>query len=178
MQKSIGRISGDQMTLKPNDIYFLEKTVWTHEDFDSMGWHDVTIHGITFCPEDYEFVLDVDYMFAWVDPEPPSPGYTFWMSPATLVFQNVNNFKARIEDPLGLTIMDVERKDPRPPKNVEHIPFKTEWTWKIDLLQGEIEFSAVGYRQYTRRKPVRHSTQRFSPEERGSVSFERPEGFL
>ena len=166
------------MALRPDEIYTLEKPVWTHEDFDSMGWHDVMIHAITFCPEDYEFVLDVDYMFAWVDPEPPSPGYSFWMSPATLVFQNVNNFKAQIEDPLGLTIMDISRKDPRPPKNVEYISLKTEWTWTIDLLQGRVEFSAAGYRQYTRRTPIRASQQRFSAENRGGISFDRPEELI
>jgi hypothetical protein len=164
------------MALKPGEIYTLEKSVWTHEDFESMGWHDVTIHAITFCPKAYEFVLDVDYIFAWVHPEPPSPGFSFWVSPATLVFQNVINFKAQIEDPMGLQIMDINRKEPRPPKNADHIPQKIEWTWTIELLQGDIEFSSVGFRQYTRRKPVRIPAQQFSTDERGPVSFDRPEG--
>jgi hypothetical protein len=161
------------MALRPDEIYTLEKPVWTHEDFASMGWHDVVIHAITFRPEVYEFVLDVDYIFAWVDPQPPSPYFSFWISPATLVFQNVVNFKAQMEDPLGLQIMGISRKDPRPPRNADSIPLKTEWTWTIDLLQGEIEFSSAGFCQYIRRSPIRVSAQHFSLEERGGISFER-----
>ncbi len=163
------------MPLRPDQIYTLEKSVWTHDDFERMGWHDVAIHAITFRPEVYEFVLDVDYIFAWVDPEPPSAYFSFWMSPATLVFQNVIGFKAHFEDPLGLQILDISRKDPRPPKNAHQIPLKTEWTWTIDLVQGEMEFSAAGFCQYTRRKPVRCASQEFSLEQRGPVSFDRPE---
>jgi hypothetical protein len=163
------------MALRPDEIYTLEKPVWTHEDFERMGWHDVTIYAITFHPEAFEFVLDVDYIFAWVDPEPPSPGYSFWISPATLVFQNVTDFKARVEEPLGLQIMDINRKDPRPPKNAAYLPSKTEWKWTVDLLQGEIEFSSIGYCQYTRRKPIRVSSQQLTLEERGRISFDRPD---
>ena len=161
------------MALNPTDIYTLGKTIWTHDDFEAMGWHDVVIHAITFQPEKYEFILDIDYIFAWVNPEPPSPYFSFWISPATLVFENVHNFKAQLEDPIGLQIMGVSRKDAVVPRNADCIKFKTEWTWTLDLLQGDIEFSSVGFSQYIRRNPVRVSSQHFSLEERGGISFDR-----
>jgi hypothetical protein len=160
------------MALSPGEIYELPKAVWTHEDFDQMGWHDVTIHAITFEPERFEFILDIDYIFAWVNPEPPSLSYSFWISPATLVFHNVGNFCADIDGPLGLEILSLTRKDPRPPKNAEFINLKTEWTWTLELVRGEVVFPSVGFTQFTRQKPVRNS-QYFSHQERGGISFDR-----
>jgi hypothetical protein len=116
-----------------NENYQLPKLIWTEADFDQMGWHDVKIHAITFVPEVYEFVLDIDYIFAWVEPEPPSPCYSFWISPATLVFRNIPQFQADFSEPLDLQILGIERKDPRVPRNAIYIKDKTEWTWTIDL---------------------------------------------
>jgi hypothetical protein len=162
------------MALSPGDIYELPKVVWTHEDFDQMGWHDVTVHAITFDPERFEFSLDIDYIFAWVNPEPPSPYYSFWISPATLIFHNIGDFRAELDGPIGLEISDLRRKDPHPPKNAEFISLKTEWTWTIELVRGEINFPAAGFTQYTRRKPIRNITgQCFSLQERGGISFDR-----
>jgi hypothetical protein len=67
----------------------LDKTVWTDQDFDHMGWHDVRIHSMAFRLDAFELYFDIDYPFAWVDPEPPSNSYTFWVSPCTWVFSNV-----------------------------------------------------------------------------------------
>lgn len=159
--------------LKTTDVYQLEKSIWTEADFDRMGWHDVLVHAITFAPERYEFILDIDYIFAWVEPEPPSPGYSFWISPATLVFRNIWDFNADFGDPLGLQIMHVARDGARVPKNSNFVD-GTEWTWTLDLFQGGITFASTGFDQYTRRKPVRLSSQQFSLEERGGISFARP----
>ena len=85
------------MPLSPTEIYEIEKAIWTEIDFDQMGWHDVHIHAVAFRPDTYELLLDIDYMFAWVNPEKEEKHYTFWMSPCTLVFSNVHTFKAEIE---------------------------------------------------------------------------------
>ena len=156
-------------------IYQLEKKTWTEVDFEKMGWHDVYIHAVTFAPEAHEFILDIDYIFAWVEPEPPSPYYSFWISPATLVFRNVTNFQAEIGDPLGLQIMGITRSNPHEPMNAKYIDDKTTWAWSIDLLQGGIGFESTGYTQFTRREPARiSSAQKLSSQERGGISFEQP----
>lgn len=154
------------MPLKPQDKYILEKSVWTHADFDKMGWHDVFIHACSFQPEERELLLDIDYIFAWVDPEPPAPYFTFWIAPSTLVFDDVHDFKAELGEPLGLQIMDLNRID-------AHTPFASTWTWKLELLQGKMEFLSTSFSQYTRKAPIHHRFQSLTLAERGGVSFLR-----
>lgn len=48
--------------------YQLEKYLWTEEDFNQMGWHDSNIYAIAF-GENFEFKLDIDYIFQWVHPK-------------------------------------------------------------------------------------------------------------
>jgi hypothetical protein len=159
------------MSLPPSDIFKLEKSIWTDSDFDAMGWHDVVIHSFTYQPYSGELLFDIDYIFAWVEPEPPSSGYTFWVAPVTLVFKNMCEFIAELEGPLPLEVMHISRKDPRPPKNAAHVE-GTEWTWTLELQQGRINFAAVGYTQFTRRRPIRTESQSFSLGERGGISFD------
>jgi hypothetical protein len=140
-----------------------------------MGWHDVVIHGLTCSPSEYELTLDIDYIFEWVQPEPPAIHYSFWIAPATLVFRNVSNFEASLDGPLGFQIMELARENPREPVNARYIESKIEWTWTVNLLQGEFKFWSVGYSQYTRRRPIRAGTQYFSLQERGGINFDRPE---
>ena len=52
-------------------IYKLEKWIWDDSDFDQMGWHDCKIHGFAFYSDDYELVLDMDYLFEWLNPVKP-----------------------------------------------------------------------------------------------------------
>lgn len=40
--------------------YTLEKTLWTDQDFDDMGWHDSRIHSIATIPEKFEVMFDID----------------------------------------------------------------------------------------------------------------------
>ena len=136
-----------------------------------MGWHDTSIHAITFAPEQHEFILDLDYIFAWVEPEAPSPGYSFWISPATLVFKDVRNFSANLGDPLGPLIMHVAREEQTGSDSLE-------WSWTMDLLHGKVTFSASGYIQYTRKLPIKCQSQELSLAERGGISFDRPSTLL
>jgi hypothetical protein len=160
------------MALSPDQHFVLEKPVWSEADLGRMGWHDVVIHGIAFDPGRFEFMLDIDYLFAWVNPEPPSKYYTFWAAPCTIVFRDVHNLHFNTGEPLGWQVMSLERNEPKP-FNANYAPDKTEWTWIFDLLNGEIKFSSTGYTQYTRRIPVRIQQQLFSLDDRGGISFER-----
>ena len=161
------------MPLSPTDIYQIEKAIWTEADFEQMGWHDVHIHAIAFRPDTYELLLDIDYMFAWVDPEKEETHYTFWMSPCTLVFSNVHTFKADIEWGLGLEISGVECEEIGRPKNADHIQKEKEWKWTFDCQEGVFSFISVGYEQFARAKPIRVKSQKFSWKERGGICFDR-----
>jgi len=161
------------MAISPTTPFELTKSIWTENDFDEMGWHDVHIHALAFATSDHELLMDVDYMFAWVDPEPPSKHYTFWMSPCTLIFRNVHSFTANIEWGLGLEISHVSRDEKRIPNNADHIKETEEWKWVFECQEGCFSFFSTGYNQITRREPIKATSQVFSWAERGGVSFDR-----
>jgi hypothetical protein len=65
------------------------KTVWTDADFGAMDWHDNAIHAVALEPvPDHpgRLLLDLDYIVEWVAPEAPATTLSFWICPATLVF--------------------------------------------------------------------------------------------
>jgi len=157
------------------DEYRLEKTIWDDDDFDEMGWHDATIHGIAFGPGGFELCVDVDYIFKWVNPPEGEEFFRFWVCPCTIVFENVYDLQLQA-DPHGgpeLSIDEVTRTDPRRPKNAEFIDRDTEWLWTIDCHHGEIVFRAVGFRQYVRRAPILSQSQKFALADRGGYCFDR-----
>lgn len=160
--------------LKHDEKFELEKSIWTTDDFDKMGWHDCVIHGIAF--DGYKILFDIDYIFAWVEPKPPAPNYTFWVAPCTLVFDNTYDFKASNEMGGCPIILDVLRSDKSKPRNAEFIGKDTEWTWTLDCVAGDISFKSVGFTQYTRQKPIEIMEQSISLEKRGGVCFDVAEG--
>jgi hypothetical protein len=64
--------------------YELEKWIWTEKDVEQMGWHDATIYGLRLS-ENLE--LDLDYIFQWNQADIEGFQFTFWVAPATLVFE-------------------------------------------------------------------------------------------
>lgn len=58
-----------------------------------MGWHDCRIRAVSITEYEDDTVpptrllLDLDYIVRWVDPVPPEKHFTFWIAPATLVFE-------------------------------------------------------------------------------------------
>ena len=161
--------------IKPNEPFELKKSIWTEADFDEMGWHDVHIHALAFQPDSFELYLDIDYMFAWVDPEPPDTHYTFWLAPCTWLFTNVYDFKAEVDWGLGLEIEDVSRELIGKPKNAEYIRREKEWRWVLACQEGELSFTSVGFQQFVRQNPIRVSSQVFSWPQRKGVCFDKTE---
>ena len=90
--------------------YTPEKWLWTDADFEQMGWHDVHIHGFAFGA--YTLTFDIDYTFRWVDPAPGETYYRFWLSPATLVFDDVSDVQLDLEPHGKPIIMGVTRSEP------------------------------------------------------------------
>src|SRR5262245_1377807 len=146
----------------------LEKAVWTEVDFDQMGWHDAAIYGLAILPESFELVLDIDYILKWVDPVPPSPNFSFWVSPATLAFHGVQDVESElsfrhIEQP---TIQDIHR--PAAASDGEDAG-----RWRVELHQGSMSFRASGFKQFFRRQPLHVEGQMIGLERRGGLSFGR-----
>ncbi len=149
------------------------KLIWTDQDFDNMSWHDVPVHAFSIIPKDYyyELMLDIDYIFEWINPTPPVKHYSFIMAPATLTFTGVwdieTNIVTRKTVLEPLSILKIERLNPRKNENDK----VTEWDWSIQLEQGTIKFNGYGYNQYTRRKPILIETNVLSEDQRGASSF-------
>ena len=72
------------------EIFTLDKSIWTHDNFEEMGWHDANIYGMSIEKNDdnwtADFLLDIDYIFKWVNPVPPAETFTFWVAPCTVIF--------------------------------------------------------------------------------------------
>ena len=157
--------------------YVPDKWIWTEADFEQMGWHDIQIRAIAFRPANFEFVLDIDYIFQWVQPQEDS-FYRFWVSPATLVFKNVYDLRIDLEPYTEVCILEVNRTEPSVPRNAKAIGAENDWHWLLGCTAGEIGFRSIGFDQYTRRFPKLSKAQSLTEEERGGFSFARtvPEG--
>ena len=150
--------------------YYLESYKWTTENFEEMEWHDCKIHAIAFDSIKNRFLLDIDYILKWVGPN-ENGYYSFWISPATLIFENVYDFKIDINYGLETILENIKRFNERKPNNSDYINENIEWEWMIETRNGEISFKSVGYSQYFRSNPVYKEQQEFTIDERGGFSF-------
>jgi hypothetical protein len=163
----------------------VEKYIWTDDDFELMGWHDVKVHAISFqeshgtfgsvsklgyypLPLGSRLLLDLDYIVEWVRPTPPERHFSFWISPATLVFENVQRVAGGELDlvpgyGLLLDIQSLDRSEPHPSGVSD---------WALEGHNFTLSLSSTGYRQYLRRRPVSSTHQYLSLEERGGISFD------
>lgn len=149
----------------------LAKSVWSDADFAHMGWHDATIRGLCLQPADDRpprLLFDLDYIVRWVRPAPPEVSFSFWVSPATLAFDEVwdlegdLDFKGTRPD---LEIADLHRLPP-----ADYRPDLP--AWRVEGHCFELTFRASGYRQFFRRAPrlVARSALPFA--DRGGCSFD------
>lgn len=150
----------------------IDKLIWTEQDFDLMDWHDATLYGVAFLPDRFEFLLDIDYIVRWVQPD-DSTYFSFLVSPATMILENVHDLSVCIAEPYrAIQIQSIKRDDPKPPPNAAYSDKRIEWQWTIDLEVGEITFSSVGFRQVLRKQPVETNSQSLHLSERGGISFD------
>lgn len=157
------------MTQSPNQ-YKLDKSIFTEIDFDKMQWHDNPIHAITF-GDNFELLLDIDYIFEWII---KGNKYVFWISPCTLVFENVYDLIFNIGPTTpGLTIDYITKGNPQKPTNAEHINRDLEFDWTIEAHEGSISFKSIGYKQFVRQKPRLLAIQKIDNIDRGGITFDR-----
>ena len=169
----------NKIKMKENkDIYRLDKTVWTHDDFEEMGWHDNTIYGMSFekmsdaCTADLLF--DIDYIFKWVHHDDKEEGnsFSFYISPSTLIFKET--FELSIEiDTENYSIEGFEISDlillKKEPNKIGTVTFY----WSLILNSGVINFQSQGFSQVIRQSPLYTDRQCLKLEERGGVNFGR-----
>lgn len=148
----------------------LAKAVWTDADFPAMGWHDCRVHAINVAEYEDEtlppnrLLLDLDYIVRWVEPAPGQRHFTFWVAPATLVFEEAWDITGDIGPLYGcLEIADLHRL-PAP----DGKPYPE---WHVEGHSFDLRLRARGFRQYFRSPPRHVSRQVLTSRERGGVGF-------
>ena len=134
------------------------KKNWNIADFETMGWHDSKIYSINFDMDNHKLLFDIDYIFEW-NQNDKAENYTFLISPASLIFNNVWNLKIDIEPYQNIEILNISRDNPNKPKNAEFIGKDIEWDWTIETICGNITLKSVGFEQIIREEPIISNTQ-------------------
>jgi hypothetical protein len=124
-------------------------TQWTHEEYDSLSWHDNHVHALRLAEgEDGagELELDIDHILAWV---PEGGSFRYRIAPARLRFFEVTGLRidvdwARSSAAMGpFSIDGIERR-------VEQRTHYKAVCWRIpvNFPPGEITFEATGFEQH------------------------------
>lgn len=153
-----------------NQLKTMHKEMFNTDEFEAMEWHDCKIYAIAFDETNFLLLIDIDYIFEWIKSE-TGGNYNFKVSPAILVFENVWNLNIDIDSSLSLDIDEISRSNPRPPKNAESIKKEFEYDWIIQLQQGELSFSSVGFKQIIKKEPIIIDRQNIGLGDRGGIDF-------
>ena len=124
--------------------------------------HDSAVHAIAWEPlsDNPGALLDIDYILQGVAPEPPATTLSFWVSPATLVFDPAWDLITDIDRTgwsFQLSLNAIRRSEPDERGNYD-------WTLEGDGIT--ISLGAPGFTQYLRRPPVHCPRHILSVEER------------
>ena len=143
---------------------------WTTDDFDSLSWHDVHVHGLRFASFDEshgsaDLVLDIDYILKW---ENSGNGFQFTLCPAELTFQGVFGLKLELDyatPTAGMCPFSIHAI------NRESVEFPTgsksyRWHIPVNWPQGSLRFEARGFTLTLVGRPITHSQQSLPPEKR------------
>jgi hypothetical protein len=152
------------------DSFQLEKDRWGDDDFGQMGWHDATIWSFHASPDQFEFLLDLDYIFKWVKPQKDESFFKFWVAPVTMVFSNAHSVVIDIESPQGnIEIADLHRGEPEATPNQK----TTQQSYRFECQEGAISLVATGFELFVRAAPELLGVQTLGLSQRGGISFER-----
>ena len=165
------------MTVPKEDTLEIEKSIWTHEDFEMMGWHDSMIYSMCFEKDENawtgDLIFDIDYIFKWVHPDKEGDPFSFWVAPCTLIFEEAFGLKINLTTAdyslEGLEISDLKLIKKERQGSVDR------FHWVIELQHGEIEFVSNGLKQVVRKKPLHVQGQQLTLKERGGISFDKTE---
>lgn len=141
--------------------YELEKWIWTEKDLGQMGWHDATVYGIRL---NQNLELDIDYIFQWNQPDIEGFHFTFWVAPATLVFESPKDLSFELTQSFNNKWLDIQ--------DIEMNESGENRQWTIIMQQGEISFKSDSFKQVIRKRPSLQLGQAIPYDERGGHSFD------
>lgn len=143
----------------------LEKSVWSEHDLAHLGFHDVRVVAVALTDSTESgpsrFIMDIDYLVRWVMPEAPARRYSFWISPATLVFDDVWSLSGKLAG--TQPAMDA----------IDRLDGDAGGGWHIEGDGFELRLiTSAGFSLYMRRPPVFTDRQCLTLEQRGGISFD------
>jgi len=147
---------------------------WRTEDFESMSWHDVHVHGFRFATFDEEegtadLVLDIDYILKW---ENSGGGFfSFTVCQAELRFYDTFRLKLELDystPTAGMCPFSINGIHREP---LEFATGFRSFRWRIPINwpRGLLEFEAPAFTQTLMGKPVVQSGQSLSPNDRARI---------
>lgn len=150
--------------IDPN--YTPEKLIFTDADLENLCFHDCRIFAMT--PEGDDLVMDIDYMFEWIEPEEGETGFTHPISPCTLHFKNVEDmgmfFEGTYPD-VSFIMQDCYEE--------ENAFSPEQHTYKIECLGGNFILRCDGFEMIVRKQPMFVKNQCLSMDQRGGINFSK-----
>ncbi|HNQ42757.1 MAG TPA: hypothetical protein PKL22_11710 [Saprospiraceae bacterium] len=137
--------------------------------FNEINWTECKIHAIAFNDEEFEFLLDIDYLGKWIEME---SGYNYNISIATLVFKNVWDLNLSLEYNVDLFIQEIDRSNPTLPRNSKYV-CGMEYEWEVKTINGEITFKSTGMELYIRQTFPLTTKSSLTLKERSGYSFSK-----
>lgn len=126
-------------------------TTWTESDFDSLGWHDIHVHGFYVTEGLHgtgQLILDLDYILEWVHPDTEGGCFRFRIAPASLIFRDVFGLRVTLDYANStaagpFSIDGIERE------SLDHDNRGQSFRWSIAVNwpDGNIEFESPGFTQ-------------------------------
>ena len=143
---------------------------WHTDDFDSMSWHDVHVHGIRFSAfnEDEgaaDIILDIDYILKW---EQSNNAFLFTVCPAELRFHDACQLRLELDYLSASAGMCPFMIDGIHRELREFATGFKSFRWHIPISwpRGSMEFEAPRFTQRLVGKPIVHAGQSLTPEQR------------
>lgn len=121
-------------------------TPWTDADFAAMSWHDARLYSFGIPDEQFQFSIDIDYIFSWDEVT------QFTVAPCSLTFFNVSDFSVKLDfsNHMLLYIVEVKKTNPRLSPNEQF----TMWDYDIQCDHGAITFSATHFEMALKELPA------------------------
>jgi|SRR5215469_446823 len=143
---------------------------WSTDDFESLSWHDVHVHGIRLGvanPDEgaADLILDIDYILKW---DKADNGFLFTVCMAELVFHEAFSLKLNLDyatPSAGMSPFSIDGIKREPLKYSSGFS-SFRWRIPINWPQGSIEFEAPRFTQTLVGKPVVQPEQFLLSEQR------------
>ncbi|MEM1063481.1 MAG: hypothetical protein AAGJ97_14245 [Planctomycetota bacterium] len=138
------------------------KDAYTIEDFDSLGFHDSEVYGLSWKQESeyvWSLSFDIDYIFRW---DRVGDRFRFWVSPCVLSFSDLGETKIELgcSGPVLEQQLDKIIREKSPDSQNDYVV----WRWLLDFHDlGGPKASAVidshGFEMRVLRTPVMSESQ-------------------